>query len=1076
MANPSDKFNRASLGTNWTLGLSTVAISGSVDVVGTGTDSSAWWNANTFPSDHFSQITRKDSIDGGGPLVRHQSGANTFYSFSPFSATQANMYEVTAGTFAQLGASYSGLTVSANHTVGLDATGSTLTPYVDGVAVPSGTRSDASITGGAPGVHCSGSTAHFDNWLAGPIAGVTTIFIISGTSQTSPADWNNSNNTVEGIGGGGSGGAGRGTAGRESGGGGAEYRKIANFSVATPGTTAFNYVIGAGGAAIVQSVNGNTAGNAGTDTTFNTSSLIAKAGSAGAGVGTGAACNGGAGGTGGTGASANADGGRGGNVTVDAGASGAGGAGGVIGAGSNGVDSAGTATAGGSGDADFGGPGGAATGANGGNGSEWDATHGSGGGGGGASAGGAVAATGGTGGNYGGGGGAARTNTGTATSGAGKQGIIVLSYVPATAAPFVSGEFPDEIASLLRRDRYGVAMRAPDVRADRLLNLLKSQDQFFTVAGDGPEYQWPNPELGKPFPKDLRGFVNGTDLLLLGKDTFFSAPGQGPDYDWPNPRGRPFPKDLLGFLSSTNVPLLSVAVPFSQDVWPNPMRPYVPVEWRFLNLHATTLSLNAPAPDRFARPPLFGGIVVRLRSNESGTWFVNLLATTLAPIATAPFNQTDWANPRGKPFSIDLRGFIDPFNPNLVGQDTFFGAAGQPPANLDWPNPRGKPYPSDLRTFLNPIEQQLIGQDAFFGLAGNPNFDWPNPKLPGVRDRTTPPLNLLETTLAVPFTQTDWANPRGRPFPVDLRGFVDPFNPNLIGQDKFFGLAGNPNFDWPNPTPQRIRDRTTPPPNLLLSTTSTPAAPPFAQTDWPNPRGQPYAISLRTHTDPLKINLQGQDTFFGAPGQPPAHEWMVPRGRAPINAYGFWTVNLLTTTASAVPFSQSDWPNPKLAIPESRRGKNWPVDLLGTTLATAAAVPFAQANWPNPRGQLSATSLRTHTDPLKLNLQGQDQFFGAPGQPPAHEWVIPRGRAPLNAYGFWTVNLLSSLLTPLIAHEPVPRLGLANRRHRITGMANAEDRIMGLANERERLTGMANAEERVTGLVNQRSPITGLPN
>lgn len=856
MADATDDFNRAGpgLGANWTAGLDSIVINGSINITGgSAADASAWWNANSFGSDQYAEVRKVNALDGGGGLVRHQSGANTFYAFSSFNASQAIIWEVTAGSFAQLGAAFTG-TYTNTHTVRIDATGSTLTAINDGSSL--GTRSDSSITGGAPGVHMSGSSTRNDDWIGGPIS---------------------------------------------------------------------------------------------------------------------------------------------------------------------------------------------------------------------------------------------------------------------SAAPFVSGEFPDEIASLLRRDRYGVAMRVPDVSGDRLLNLLKSQDKFFGGAGDGPnydwpnplgkafpkdlrsftdsfnleligkdqffgapgvgpDYDWPNPQLGKPFPKDLRGFVNGTDLLLLGKDTFFSAPGQGPDYDWPNPRGRPFPKDLLGFLSSTNVPLLSVAVPFSQDVWPNPSRPYIPVEWRFLNLHATTLSLNAPAPDRFARPPLYGGIVVRPRSNESGTWFVNLLATTLAPSAAAPFNQTDWANPRGKPFSIDLRGFIDPFNPNLVGQDTFFGAAGQPPANLDWPNPRGKPYPSDLRTFLNPIEQQLIGQDAFFGLAGNPNFDWPNPKLPGVRDRTTPPLNLLETTLAVPFTQTDWANPRGRPFPVDLRGFIDPFNPNLIGQDKFFGLAGNPNFDWPNPTPQRIRDRTTPPPNLLLSTTSTPAAPPFAQTDWPNPRGSPYAITLRTHTDPLKINLQGQDTFFGAPGQPPAHEWTVPRGKAPINAYGFWIVNLLTTTAAAVPFSQSDWPNPKLAIPESRRGKNWPGNLLGTTLATAAAVPFSQADWPNPRGQLSATSLRTHTDPLKLNLQGQDQFFGAPGQPPSHEWVIPRGRAPLNAYGAWTVNLLSSLLTPPIAHEPVPRLGLANRRHRITGMANAEDRIMGLANERERLTGMANAEERVTGLVNQRSPITGLPN
>lgn len=505
--NATDDFNRANLGGNWTLGLNTVSITGSVNVIGTvSVDNSAWWNANAYSGDHFAGIMRTNGVDGGGPLVRHQNGTNTFYSFSAFSASGANVYEVTAGTFVALGAAYSGLTVGANHTLGLDATGSTLTPYVDGIA--QATRSDSTITGGAPGVHCSSSGAPLDNWIGAELSGITTIFIIAGTSQTSPSDWNNSSNEIGGIGGGGSGGAGRGTAGRESGGGAGEYREIANFSVATPGTTAFNYVIGAGGAAIVQSANGNTPGNAGADTTFNTSSLVAKAGGAGAGVGTGATCNGGAGGTGGTGASDNADGGRGGNVTVDSGASGGGGAGGEVGVGNNGTDSAGTATAGGAGDIAFGGPGGA-TGANGGNGQEWDATHGSGGGGGGDSQGGAVAATGGTGGNYGGGGGAARTNTGTATSGAGKQGIIILSYTPAVASIVVGLSH----ARIFRPGagptrRLTPTLAFPPRQADLPPEMSIFDEVLFSVLSSWQPGD-PNPFIGGRQPLEGRRFSSG---------------------------------------------------------------------------------------------------------------------------------------------------------------------------------------------------------------------------------------------------------------------------------------------------------------------------------------------------------------------------------------------------------------------------------------------------------------------------------------------------------------------------------------------------------------------------------------
>ncbi len=304
---------------------------------------------------------------------------------------------------------------------------------------------------------------------------MTTIIIVSGTSQTSPANWNNASNSVEGIAGGG--GGANGISGYAGGGG--EYRKITNFSVATPGTTAFNYVIGAGGAGGTSAVSGvATSGTIGGNTTFNVSSLIAVGGGPGLSTFTH-----GAGGTGGTGAAGSAAGGPGGDAPGDGGGGG-GGAGGPLGVGGTGGNGAtgggggggnggGTAgatastTSGGNGGDNHGGTGhgtggvggsgtgptagtngggggggqdtGAANtgGALGGTGTEFDATHGSGGGGGGASGRIATGVAGGNGGLYGGGGGAGGryNNVGSDAGGSGAAGIIFITYTPAGSAP-----------------------------------------------------------------------------------------------------------------------------------------------------------------------------------------------------------------------------------------------------------------------------------------------------------------------------------------------------------------------------------------------------------------------------------------------------------------------------------------------------------------------------------------------------------------------------------------------------------------------------------------------------------------
>lgn len=215
----------------------------------------------------------------------------------------------------------------------------------------------------------------------------TVVFLTTtGTnSWTVPADFTVLN-TIEVIGGGDGGGGGVG-----NGGAGGGYSKIVGL-VLTP-SASITYAVGIGGAP----------GGAGGDTWFDGASLAAS--SVGArndsadGVGT-TKYSGGAGGAGG--------GGNGGGGGGAAGVAGAGGAGATGGGGAGG------------GTADNG------TVAAGANGTEWDATHGSGGGGNGQSG------TGDNGARYGGGAGG-----GGATGGTGYQGLIVITYTPASAVTVI---------------------------------------------------------------------------------------------------------------------------------------------------------------------------------------------------------------------------------------------------------------------------------------------------------------------------------------------------------------------------------------------------------------------------------------------------------------------------------------------------------------------------------------------------------------------------------------------------------------------------------------------------------------
>lgn len=256
-----------------------------------------------------------------------------------------------------------------------------------------------------------------------------------GATYNVPSDYVTSGSTIHCIAGGGSGGAGvSGGARTASGGGGGAYSASSNIAL-TPGGTA-SYTVGTGGTAV--STAPKTNGNAGADTTFNTTTIVAKAGAGGIANDGGGSSAGASGGlaSGGTG-TVKFDGGSSGTASGGTySATGGGGAAGPSAAGSTSVDTTNVAGAGGAGAGGAGGSGGSAGGGTGGNGSDITGSGvGSGGGGGGRISG----TPAGTGGNYGaGGGGEAHTSAGT--SGAGMQGVIVVEYIPFTYASVVNGD------------------------------------------------------------------------------------------------------------------------------------------------------------------------------------------------------------------------------------------------------------------------------------------------------------------------------------------------------------------------------------------------------------------------------------------------------------------------------------------------------------------------------------------------------------------------------------------------------------------------------------------------------------
>lgn len=282
----------------------------------------------------------------------------------------------------------------------------------------------------------------------------------------------------------------------------------------------------------------------------------------------------------------------------------------------------------------------------------------------------------------------------------------------------------------------------------------------------------------------------------------------------------------------------------------------------------------------------------------------------------------------------------------LIGQDAMTAGRGQ---SADQPNPVALTYwqanfPIENRGWVRGWPRELISQDAMTAGRGQTN-DQPNPTL-------------------------------GRADPIDLRTWIESFPLELLGQDQM--IAGRTR-DFPNPRGPTALNPDVGRQSLALA--NVVPAPPFAQTNWPNPvlsRADP--VDLKTWTrGPLPL-LLGQDLF---PARGQTADQPNPRGAASyINASWTWAFSpgLIGQDKFPARGLTADQPNPRgpLTFVNLTWSDSFKLSLIGNdklptkgmsldmpnprqlwipqydvgysrlALTTIASPPFHQNNWPNP--------------------------------------------------------------------------------------------------------------------------------
>lgn len=144
--NQSDPLsaNWTTLDGSWVIGVNTANNASSQG-------NAAYWNADTFNDDQYSQCTVSGagSSNGGGPGVR--MAATRGYIAVVDSSSQISVYAWTGDEgYTLLGSAFTGLTLAESDVIRLEVSGTTLTLKQNGASL--GTRTDSNYSSGSAGI------------------------------------------------------------------------------------------------------------------------------------------------------------------------------------------------------------------------------------------------------------------------------------------------------------------------------------------------------------------------------------------------------------------------------------------------------------------------------------------------------------------------------------------------------------------------------------------------------------------------------------------------------------------------------------------------------------------------------------------------------------------------------------------------------------------------------------------------------------------------------------------------------------------------------------------------------------
>lgn len=332
----------------------------------------------------------------------------------------------------------------------------------------------------------------------------------------------------------------------------------------------------------------------------------------------------------------------------------------------------------------------------------------------------------------------------------------------------------------------------------------------------------------------------------------------------------------------------------------------------------------------------------------------NLLLTTLAVPAQAPFGQSDWPNPRARPLAQQGDAWQNPIALQTV-----------PVTSWIFENPRAAPRAN--LGFTKQPQLEAAAQDPFR------QTDWPNPRLESLRISTVHARPDVDPTpVAQPLTQAEWRNPDRPRRSVELLTWVQspavppvvvgaPFVPPVpeLPRRRAFELDAQPlggvlvdltpvqAFDWPLPA-RRVAQQPAAPVNLLVTTLAVVQGSPFTPVIFENPRAAQRRPELLTW-------LQSPAVPAPSATLPFQNELPIAQRRGfelDAQILGGVLVDLGT------PFAQLDWPNPPLQRARVREG--WALNLLeGTLSLPIGPAPFRPMEMPVPLRVQFPSSLRT---------------------------------------------------------------------------------------------------------------------